>query len=58
MLLHSCVLDAESVDNNIGIIEPTMLHQTKGLTDEMKFVVEFCRVLPGTEDVDEKREGL
>ena len=51
------VLDAESVDNNIGIIEPTMLHQTKGLTDDLKFVVEFCRV-PGTGDVDEQREGL
>jgi tellurite resistance-related uncharacterized protein len=51
------VLDAESVDNNIGIIEPTMLHQTKGLTDDLKFVVEFWRV-PGTGDVDEQREGL
>ena len=51
------VLDAESDDNNIGIIEPTMLHQTKGLTDDLKFVVEFCRV-PGTGDVDEQREGL
>ena len=51
------VLDAESSDNNIGIIEPTMLHQTKGLTDDLKFVVEFWRV-PGTGDVDEQREGL
>jgi len=50
------ILDAES-DNNIGIIEPTMLHQTKGLSDDLKFVVEFCRV-PGTGAVDEKREGL
>jgi len=49
------ILDAES--DNVGIIEPTMLHQTKGLTGDLKFVVEFCRV-PGTGDVDEQREGL
>ncbi len=49
------ILDAKS--DNIGIIEPTMLHQTKGLTDDLKFVVEFYRV-PGTGYVDEQREGL
>lgn len=42
---------------SVGTIEPTMLHQTKGLTDDLKFVVEFCRV-PGTGDVGEQREGL
>ncbi|KAL7472552.1 hypothetical protein ACHAXS_012929 [Conticribra weissflogii] len=41
----------------IGIIEPTMLHQVKGLTEDVQFVVEFWRV-PGTGVVDEKREGL
>ena len=49
------LLDAES--DNIGIIEPAMLHQTRGLTDDLKFVVEFYRV-PGTGVVDEQREGL
>jgi tellurite resistance-related uncharacterized protein len=49
------ILDAES--DSIAIIEPTMLHQTKGLTNDLKFVVEFYRV-PGTGAVDEKREGL
>ncbi|KAL7499369.1 hypothetical protein ACHAWT_007384 [Skeletonema menzelii] len=49
------ILDAAS--DNIGIIEPTMQHQTKGLTDDLKFVVEFYRV-PGTGDVDEQREEL
>mmetsp|Transcript_17604 Transcript_17604/g.36989 ORF Transcript_17604/g.36989 Transcript_17604/m.36989 type:complete len:178 (+) Transcript_17604:20-553(+) len=47
------VLDSETV----GVIEPTMLHQVKGLTDDVQFVVEFWRV-PGTGVVDEKREGL
>ena len=47
------ILDAE----NVGVIEPTRLHQVKGLSDDLEFVVEFCRV-PGTGNVDEKREGL
>lgn len=47
------VLDPTSV----GVIEPTMLHQVKPLSDDLEFVVEFWRV-PGTGDVDEKREGL
>ena len=49
------ILDAEC--DNVGIIEPTCLHQTRGLTDDLKFVVEFYRV-PGSGDVDEQREGL
>ena len=40
-----------------GVIEPTMLHQVKALSDDLEFVVEFWRV-PGTGKVDEKREGL
>ncbi|KAL7537254.1 hypothetical protein ACHAWF_005704 [Thalassiosira exigua] len=47
------VLDAR----NLGVIEPTMLHQVKALSDDVEFVVEFWRV-PGTGVVDEKREGL
>ena len=40
-----------------GVIEPTMLHHVKALTNDLEFVVEFWRV-PGTGVVDEKREGL
>ena len=47
------ILDKETV----GIIEPTMLHQVKALSDDLEFVVEFWRV-PGSGVVDEKREGL
>lgn len=42
------LLDSQS-DNNVGIIEPTMIHQVKGLSDDLRFVVGV---------VDEKREGL
>mmetsp|Transcript_32233 Transcript_32233/g.46979 ORF Transcript_32233/g.46979 Transcript_32233/m.46979 type:complete len:164 (+) Transcript_32233:91-582(+) len=38
-----------------GIIQPTVLHHVKALTDDLEFVVEFYR-LPGTGPVDEKRE--
>eukprot|EP00565_Helicotheca_tamesis_P008715 CAMPEP_0185733884 /NCGR_PEP_ID=MMETSP1171-20130828/20833_1 /TAXON_ID=374046 /ORGANISM="Helicotheca tamensis, Strain CCMP826" /LENGTH=113 /DNA_ID=CAMNT_0028403733 /DNA_START=50 /DNA_END=391 /DNA_ORIENTATION=- len=38
-----------------GVIEPTVLHHVKALTDDLEFVVEFYR-LPGTGPVDEKRE--
>lgn len=41
----------------LGIIEPTVLHQVKPLTDDLEFVVEFHR-LPNTGPVDEKREGM
>ena len=44
-------------ENNFGVIEPTMLHQVKALSEDVEFVVEFWRV-PGTGVVDEKREGL
>jgi tellurite resistance-related uncharacterized protein len=40
-----------------GIIEPTVLHHVKALSDDLRFVVEFYRE-PGTGPVDEKREGL
>ena len=40
-----------------GVIEPTVLHQVKALSDNLEFVVEFYR-MPGTGPVDEKREGL
>ncbi|EEC47589.1 predicted protein [Phaeodactylum tricornutum CCAP 1055/1] len=40
-----------------GIVEPTVKHQVKPLTDDVQFVVEFHRV-PGTGVVDEPREGL
>jgi len=40
-----------------GIIEPTMKHQVKALSDDLQFAVEFYR-RPGTGPVDEKREGL
>eukprot|EP00798_Chlamydomonas_sp_ICE-L_P013940 gene13940-19876_t len=40
-----------------GIIEPTVLHQVKALTDDLEFVVEFHR-LPDTGPVEEEREGL
>jgi len=40
-----------------GVIEPTVLHQVRALSDDLEFVVEFYR-LPGTGPVDEKREGL
>ena len=54
---EQCVHILDAASDNIGIIEPTMQHQTKGLTDDLKFVVEFYRV-PGTGDVDEQREEL
>lgn len=38
-----------------GVIEPTVLHQVRALTQDLEFVVEFYR-LPGTGPVDEKRE--
>jgi len=41
--------------SRVGIIEPTVLHQVRPLTDDVEFVVEFHR-LPGTGPVDEKRE--
>lgn len=44
-------------DTPPGVIEPTILHQVKALTDDLEFVVEFLR-LPDTGPVDEKREGL
>ena len=43
--------------DHLGVIEPTMLHQVKALSEDMEFVVEFWRA-PGTGGVDEKREGL
>jgi len=45
------VLDAQTV----GIIQPTILHQVRALTNDVEFVVEFYR-RPGTGPVDEKRE--
>lgn len=47
------ILDA----NHFGVIEPMMLHQVKPLSEDVEFVVEFWRV-PGTGEVNEKREGL
>ena len=38
-----------------GIIEPTILHQVKALSDDLEFIVEFYRS-PGTGPVNEKRE--
>lgn len=46
-------LDADRV----GVIEPTMLHSVRAISDDVEFVVEFWRV-PGTGAVDEQREGL
>lgn len=43
--------------DHAGVIEPTMLHQVRAMSDDLEFVVEFWRV-PGTGVVDEKREGL
>ena len=40
-----------------GVIEPTMKHQVKALSDDLEFVVEFHR-MPDTGPVKEKREGL
>lgn len=51
VILHTFELD----QNVTGIIEPTVLHQVKPLTEDVEFVVEFYR-LPGTGPVDEKRE--
>ena len=44
-------------EDNLGIIEPTMLHHVKALSEDVEFVVEFWRA-PGSGVVDEKREGL
>ena len=44
-------------EDNLGIIEPTMLHHVKALSEDVEFVVEFWRA-PGSGIVDEKREGL
>ena len=38
-----------------AIIEPTVFHEVKPLTDDVEFAVEFYR-LPGTGPVEEKRE--
>lgn len=44
------------LDPNLpGVIEPTILHQVKPLTEDVEFVVEFYR-LPGTGPVHETRE--
>jgi tellurite resistance-related uncharacterized protein len=40
-----------------GIIEPNKKHSVKAITDDVQFVVEFCRT-PYTGPVDEPREGL
>ena len=50
-VVASFVIDS----NTAGIIEPTVLHQVRALTDDLEFVVEFHRQ-PGTGPVDEKRE--
>ncbi len=43
-------------EDNYGVIEPTMLHQIKTLSEDVDFVVEFWR-LPGTGLVKKKLEG-